>query len=362
MNTWRIRFRKSVVNALRDRVRKAFESGDAQMARRTMALLVIGESRSIQEAAQLLGVSVQTMYNWLKAFLFKGMASLVYKVSSGRKPKLTKKQKRELVSMIKAGPLAAGYETACWSSLLVQHLIHQRFGILYNRHYVFQLLHNLRISFQKARFVSDHLDPEKRKRWREQTWPEILKLAEQHEAMILFEDEASFAQWGSLGYTWAPVGEQPEVKTTGIRKGYKIFGAIEYFSGVFYYQGIRERFNSESYVLFLRHLINKTSKHIILIHDGAKYHKSKETRKFLEAHKGRLTIYLLPSYSPDYNPIEFLWKKMKARATHNKYFPDFEDLVGSVDTAMTYFACHSEEIRCLMGLYVDTLGEESDAA
>ena len=43
-----------------------------------------------------------------------------------------------------------------------------------------------------------------------------------------------------------------------------------------------------------------------------------------------------PSYSPDYNPIEFLWKNLKRRATHNRYFPEFETRVTSVADALVY--------------------------
>ena len=57
--------------------------------------------------------------------------------------------------------------------------------------------------------------------------------------MILFTDEVSFALWGSLGRTWAPRGQQPQVKTTGKRKGLKLFGAIEFHSGAFYYHEAR---------------------------------------------------------------------------------------------------------------------------
>ena len=46
---------------------------------------------------------------------------------------------------------------------------------------------------------------------------------------------------------------------------------------------------------------------------------------FFETHKGRLTIEQLPAYSPDFNPIEQLWKKVKKEATHLKYFPEFPD-------------------------------------
>ena len=59
----------------------------------------------------------------------------------------------------------------------------------------------------------------------------------QRQALLLFGDEASFPQWGTLSYTWAPVGEQPKIKTSGKRKGYKVFGLIEYLTGQLFYQG-----------------------------------------------------------------------------------------------------------------------------
>jgi len=57
--------------------------------------------------------------------------------------------------------------------------------------------------------------------------------------------------------------------------------------------------------------VKKTRKHIILIQDGAPYHKSKAMKDFFEKYSNRITVYRLPSYSPDYNPIEMLWKKIK---------------------------------------------------
>jgi hypothetical protein len=54
--------------------------------------------------------------------------------------------------------------------------------------------------------------------------------------VVLFGDEVSFAMWGSLARTWAPIGQQPTVKTTGIRKGLKMFGTIELKGGSFQYQ------------------------------------------------------------------------------------------------------------------------------
>jgi hypothetical protein len=174
---------------------------------------------------------------------------------------------------------------------MIQELIYQKFGVLYNRFYVSELLHNLGLSYQKARFVSDHLDEQARTQWMETVWPGIVAQARQKGWPILFGDEVSFAQWGSLSYTWAPKGQQPQIPTSGIRKGYKVFGVIEFFSGHFYYQGLQERFNSDSYQAFLTYLLSQIEGSFILIQDGARYHTSKATREFIQQHPDRLIVY-----------------------------------------------------------------------
>jgi transposase len=263
-----------------------------------------------------------------------------------------------LVELIEAGPLVVGCETACWNGVLIRVLIWREFGVLYNRQYVCTLLHNLGFSFQKARFVSDHLDTAKRLAWLTEKWPTILQAAKRCHGLLLFEDEASFAQWGSLSYTWARRGRQPEVPTSGKRKGYKVFGAIEYFSGRLFFQGIEGRFNSESYQGFLQMLMAQTTQHLFLIHDGARYHTSASTQAFLAASSHRITVEPLSSYSPDYNPIEYLWKKTKQRATHNKYFKEFTALTVSVDKALAYFATHPDTVWGLFGRYCEESGLE----
>jgi transposase len=160
-----------------------------------------------------------------------------------------------------------------------------------------------------------------------------------------------------LGYTWALKGETPVVKTAGKRKGYKVWGLIELFSGRFFYRGQNERFDSEGYQAFLAQVLAQTMEHLILIQDGARYHTSRATCAFFAEHQDRLTVFQLPSYSPDYNPIEFLWKKMKRRATHNQYFPEYANLVSAADEALAHFASQAAEIKSLMGLYVSAQTE-----
>jgi hypothetical protein len=206
--------------------------------------------------------------------------------------------------------------------------------------------------------VSDHLDAAKRLAWLEAKWPAMVRAAKRTKGCILFEDEASFAQGGALRYPWARRGQQPAVPTSGKRKGDKVFGAIEYCSGRLFSQGIEGRFNAESSQACLQEIMAQTTEHLFVSHDGARYHTSASTQAFLLAHSDRLTAYPWPSYAPDDNPMAYLWKKTKQRATHNKYFKECATLTVSVDKALAYFATHAEEVLGLFGRYCEESGLE----
>jgi transposase len=357
----RITFRQETVKRLKQELEKAYVRGDKQTVRRLSVLIMIGKRMRLEQILSLWNVSTQTVYNWLNEFARQRWASLKNEKAPGRPPRLTKTQKRQLAAWIEAGPEASGYASGCWTSVLIQDLIWQKFHVLYHRFYVCELLRNLGFSYQKARFVSDHLDAEVRQRWMKSEFPAILGQAKELGAALFFGDEASFALWGSLSYTWGRKGRQPQVPTTGLRKGYKVFGAIEFFSGRLLYQATEQRFHSDSYQSFLCYLLSQVSGRVILIQDGARYHTSKATREFLQQHKERLTVYQLPSYSPDYNPIEYLWKKVKTQATHNRYFAEFVLLVKSVDQALKVLASQSTDILRLMGIYTRHLAHPATA-
>src|SRR5438270_803247 len=355
----RIQGSSATVKALHTKLQQAYLKDDGRLVRRTTVLIdLLVHHVPMVVLCERWGLSASCLYDWQRAFLLHGLDSLAYRHSGGRRPKLLPRQKQRWVELIEAGPLVVGCETACWNAVLIRVLIWRAFGVLYNRQSVCTLLHNLGFSFQKARFVSDHLDAARRHAWLQEEWPRILRAAKRQHGLILFEDEASFAQWGSLSSTWARRGQQPEVKTSGKRKGYKVFGAIEYFSGRLFYQGIEGRFASDSYQAFLRTILAQSTAHLFLIHDGARYHTSKATTQFFAQHAARRTGYPLPSYSPDYKPIEYLWKKTKKRATHNQYFKEFALLTGAVEQALAYFATHPETVLGLFGRYCEESGLE----
>jgi transposase len=349
----RICIGKETVKALAQTMRSAYKAADVRLIKRTSVLLALGQGEPLASVADRHGVGVSTVYNWLRSLLVEGVTGLRIQWKGGRPSKLTATHKARLVGLLLAGPEAAGFASGCWNALLIQMLIEREFGVLYNVHYLAQLLGRLGFSFQKARFLADRQDEGAREEWLQRTWPELLERARQKGALILFGDEASFAQWGSLGYTWAPVGQQPVVKTAGKRKAYKVFGLIEFFSGRFFHQGIEGKCNADSYIAFLRQVLAQTQQPLFLIQDNAPYHRAAKVKQFVAEQAGRLSLYHLPSYSPDYNPIEFLWRAVKRHATHNHYFPTFTSLIDSVERELALIAQDQPRVSSLFGRYRD---------
>lgn len=349
----RVRISRETVKALAETMRLAYKAADVRLIKRASSLLALGRGEPVASVAESHGVGASTVYNWLRSLMTEGVAGLRVQWKGGRPSKLSATQKVRLVELLQAGPEAAGFASACWNALLIQMLIEREFGVLYNVHYVAELLGRLGFSFQKARFLADRQDEAARREWLGRTWPELLERAKQRGALILFGDEASFAQWGSLGYTWAPVGRQPLVKTCGKRKAYKVFGLIEFFSGRFFHQGIEGKFNADSYIAFLRQVLAETEEPLFLIQDNAPYHRAAKVKQFVAEQAGRLSVYHLPGYSPDYNPIEFLWRAVKRRATHNHYFPTFTSLIDSAERELALVAQDQQRVLSLFGLYLN---------
>ena len=324
--------------------------GNLRQVKYLLAILAVMDGQSFAQVAVVLRVQAKTVVKWVGVFCCYGLQGAPRQKPTGRPPTLTPTPQAALVTLIDEGPVKAGFSGACWRSPMIQQLIADRFGVFYNVFYIAQLLKNLGFSFQKAAFVSDPLDKDQRQAWRTTTWSQILRRAKERQALLLFGDEASFPQWGTRTYTWARRGQQPEVKTGGKRKGYTVFGLIDDFTGHFFYQGQDSRLTSAAYITFLTRVLAQTTQPIILMQDGATYHTSAETKAFFARQTARLPGVQLPTYSPDYNPIEKLWKKIKQQDTHLHYLPTFEALTEKVEQALLKFTNAPEDILALCSL------------
>lgn len=75
---------------------------------------------------------------------------------------------------------------------------------------------------------------------------------------------------------------------------------------------------------------------VVLLIDNAPWHRGKLIDEAMKDNP-HLEFKRLPSYSPQLNPIERFWKKLRRRATHNRLFDAIADLKASVRNSLRYF-------------------------
>jgi len=87
-----------------------------------------------------------------------------------------------------------------------------------------------------------------------------------------------------------------------------------------------EKGNSKSFIDFLLWVLCLYTKYrkISLYFDNAKWHKSKEVKKFLAKNK-KICLYFFPTYSPELNPTEWEWHELRRLATHTRRFQSDEE-------------------------------------
>jgi len=144
-------------------------------ARRRRAAACFQAGESVRTVAERFGVDPSSVKRWRRAWREGGEDALAAKPHPGGKCKLTDEQLDELVELVIAGPREAGFPTDLWTCARVAELIHDRFGVMYDRRHLAKLLRRLGFTPQKPRTVAREQDPEAVERWRKVEWVRIKK-------------------------------------------------------------------------------------------------------------------------------------------------------------------------------------------
>lgn len=86
---------------------------------------------------------------------------------------------------------------------------------------------------------------------------------------------------------------------------------------------------------------------VVLTIDNAPWHAGKPVAQVLAQHP-HLELYRLPSYSPQLNVIERLWKVLRRRATHNRLFDGVAYLRRALRASLGYFQTLRQRIMSLI--------------
>jgi putative transposase len=92
----------------------ARKTKNAAQARRLLALAAIYEGGTRTEAAQIGGVTLQIVRDWVLKFNAQGPEGLIDRKPTGQPSRLTDQHRQHLVQMIEAGPIPAVHGVVRW--------------------------------------------------------------------------------------------------------------------------------------------------------------------------------------------------------------------------------------------------------
>ena len=171
--------------------------------------------------------------------------------------------------------------------------------------------------------------------------------------MLLSQDEARFPMVPTLTATLGVKGHRPTVGTRDCKDLLYVLGVINLANGAVHANTLespkdakkktgksKTKRMQEAFAAHLRHVGRVYPKEkyprVVLVIDNAPWHCGKQIDAAMRENP-HLEFKRLPSYSPQLNPIERFWKKLRRRATHNRLFDTLADLKASLRSSLCYF-------------------------
>jgi transposase len=129
------------------------------------------------EIARHLGVSRMAVSRWAQRLQdgTRGLAALKNRPKSGRPPRLTPPQWRELLHILKNGAIRSGFETERWTLPRIREVIARRWAVSDHTAYLSVRLRELGWSAQVPAVQARERDEELVRAWIERDWPRIQK-------------------------------------------------------------------------------------------------------------------------------------------------------------------------------------------
>lgn len=144
-----------------------------QEARRLAAGRLILAGKKNAEVVRALNVSLSSVKRWKKIVRQQGIDGLRSKPPPGRPPKLSNKQRKELVRILLRGAIAAGFSSDLWTGKRLAEVIRRVFSVEYHPHHVLKIIRQLDFTPQKPLRRARQQDRDALEHWRAVEWPRI---------------------------------------------------------------------------------------------------------------------------------------------------------------------------------------------
>jgi transposase len=305
----------------------------AQEALRLKAVKAVLGGRTKTEVAELLGVTRQTVAQWVKAYRARGEAALRARPRGRPKGVGYRLQPWQMAQIAKTlrdkMPEQVKLPFYLWTREAVVALVERRFRARISVWTAGRYLKRWGFTPQKPMRRAYERSDEAVRRWLQEEYPAIQKRAKAEGAEIYWGDEMGLRSDHVAGRSYSLKGKTPVVAATGRRFGCNVMSAITN-RGQLNFMVFKDRFTVPVFLDFLRRLTRQAERKVFMIVDGHPVHRAKKVRVWLQANADSIELFFLPSYSPHLNPDEVLNQDVKANAVGRQRARTLPDLMANV--------------------------------
>jgi transposase len=260
----------------------------------------------IEEASRAVGISKRMAYDWIKWWNEEGYEGIRRdKRGGGRPPELKDEELKKLRGHLE--------EKDYWTTPEVREEIRNEFGVQFSESQVRRILRDkLKMKLSKP-YPLDYRKPENAEDILRQELTLAMKYLKEtkglkeKEIAIGFMDETAPQLTANTVRVWS-FGKPRVIKNTSKMKANTLgFYAIRGNSVQLFLEGSKKKDIAKALEEIRE--ANREYKAILVTMDNFKSHLSCEVRE--KADELGITIVYLPRYSPDLNPIEFVWRSIK---------------------------------------------------
>ncbi len=301
------------------------------------AVILLGSGWTLNEVKDALLIDDETLRSYVKKYQDGGLPELLKVDYKGSQPLLS-------IQHIEALYRELNSNIHLTAQSVIEY-VEKTFKISYSLSGMRDLLHRLGYEYKKPKLVPGNPDHIAQEIFAEQ-YEEFMQNKPDN-VEVLFADAVHPQHNTMAAYGWIKRGEKREISTTTGRERLNLHGAMNAETlEVTLIES--ETVDDESTITLLETLEQKypLAVAIYVILDNARYHYSKRVKAFLEG--SRIQLVFLPSYSPNLNLIERLWKFFKKKVLYNKYYEKLDDFRQACIKFFSNIDSHYSELASIM--------------
>jgi transposase len=299
---------------------------------RIRVVLAYDDGNEKTQIKKWLLLDLQTIRQYINDFKQYRMDSIDFedgrKNRSGNKTELSDSQIEQVKHYLRENIVTEAKE--------IQSYCETTFNIKYSLSGITALLHRLNFTYKKVTAIpqkSNTIKATQEQLSFEQSYEQFKKNLSNNDKAY-FMDGVHPTHNTKAGYAWIEIGKEKIVETNSGRDRVNINGAYDALSGEVV--TINTQTINSSSTLKLFDAILKTNSNtdgdLYCFSDNARYYKSNIIQEALKENRyRRIKMIFIPTYSPNLNPIERVWKFFKKEVIENQFYKTFKEFKEGID-------------------------------